>query len=126
MAANVITLCGAVVLAVGSGMQALTEIREYREFMEAVGASEFPDIRWELPELAFVVVHVPPWVTLINLPIEFFRWWKRFFRAIRVFSERVESDRAAVRIRAGLARARNWFVVMLGAILVVVASVLEL
>jgi hypothetical protein len=127
MVGYAVMLCGAVVLCVGSAMQAVTELREYREFRDAVEESKVPDPRWELPELAFVVSHVAPWVTLIALPIEIFDWWKRLFKALTAVSKRARGgDVQAVRIHAGLARARNWCVVVLGAMLVVVASALEL
>lgn len=75
MPGHVIALCGSVAILVGSAMQALTELREYQEFQAAVSASDFPDPRWELPELAYVVTHLKPWWLPLTLPMATVEWF---------------------------------------------------
>jgi len=126
MPGHFVALCGSVVILVGSAMQALTELREYQEFRAAVSASDFPDPRWELPELAYVVTHLKPWWLPLTLPMAIVEWFQKLREAQRAFSEHARGDPEAARVRAGLARMRNWLVVVLGAALLVVAAAMEL
>lgn len=104
-------------------MQAFNEIRQYDELLNALEAS---DLSASIKEGLALSITWSLWPGNI---LKLFHWLKRYLAALNKFSELVaekDKDLTVIRIRAGLLKARNWAIVLLGSTLVLVASVVEL
>ncbi len=123
MAQRILLVVGALFVAWGSALQAVNEIGQYDELLEALKES---DLGPSLKEGLKLSMTWTLWPT--GIP-RMFHWIKRYIMALNKFSEMAvgeNKDVRAIGIRTGLLKARNWTIVLLGSILVLAASVVEL
>ena len=140
-----LVFAGAVALVIGPALQAKAEISEYRELLSAVHDSDLPDVGRDYLEVSlrifFPTFPRPLWLKLLaifTLPLWFWLWGLRFvwppwliqrFREIRdllqryalavaAFAEEAgRGDERAILIHGQLRKARNWSVIVVGALL---------
>jgi hypothetical protein len=124
VAERILLVAGSLLLILGPALQAITEIREYGELLDALDAADVPGVALEGLKLSLANAFPfrPFSYFLAVIP-----WAIRFRAALDAFSKSAAAGNAqAVRIAAGLARARNWAVVLLGSLLLLAASTISL
>lgn len=123
MAQRILLVVGALFVAWGSALQAVNEIGQYDELLEALKESDLGPSLEEGLKLSMTWTFWPTGIPRM------FHWIKRYIKALNKFSEMAvgeNKDVRAIGIRTGLLKARNWTIVLLGSILVLAASVVEL
>ena len=123
MAQRILLVVGALFVAWGSALQAVNEIGQYDELLEALKKSDLGPSLEEGLKLSMTWTLWP-----MGIP-RMFRWIKRYITALNKFTEMAVGQNKDIRtigIRTGLRKARNWTIVLVGSILVLAASVVEL
>ena len=124
-----ILIPGALLLLLGPGLQARAEMREYHDLLEALIESEPPAVTREyLAVLAIgpsMALHSP--IGLLRFLVSLRRWYPRYRSARLAFIRSdVKHDERVAHIRGHLVRARNWAIVVLGSLLILVGTAVEL
>jgi hypothetical protein len=128
--ARAVLMAGAFLLVLGPGLQARLEMQEYHDLLDALTESDLPAATREY----LSVLAVGPSMALRS-PLGLLEfvftgpsdWYPRYRVAHRAFraSAAVEDERV-VEIRTHLTRARNWAIVVLGSVLILGGSAIEL
>lgn len=123
-------MAGAFLLVLGPGLRARLEMRDYHDLLDALTERDLPAATREY----LSVLAVGPSMALRS-PLGLLQflftgpsdWYPRYRVAHRAFraSAAVEDERV-VEIRTHLARARNWASVVLGSVLILGGSAIEL
>jgi hypothetical protein len=128
MAERILLVAGALLLVIGPALQAVTELREYRELLNALQETQLPGVARDAIDLSVnISIAVLRPLGLLAIIPDLVRWVGRFTVALNAFSTKASAgNKEAARIQAGLARARNWTIVLFGSLLILSAAIIEL
>jgi hypothetical protein len=128
--ARAVLVAGAFLLVVGPGMQARLEMQEYHDLLATLTESDLPQATSEYLSLLAVgpsMVLRSPLGALEFLLTGPSDWYPRYRVARRAFREtEAAADERVIEIRKHLAKARNWAIVVLGSVLILGGSTIEL
>jgi hypothetical protein len=131
IAAKAVLVAGSLLLVLGPGLQARLEMREYHGLLEALGTTG--DLEPATREYLGLLAVGPS--SALHSPLAALRfvatlssgWYGRYREARRAFdASGAGADERVVEIRIHLTRARNWAIVVLGSVLILAGSSVEL
>ena len=143
--AKAVLVGGALALVLGPALQAAGEVREYNQLLAALRESDLGGVaqdylRWYWPRFLprsrwrwVVLLLFGPLLMLTTLwpPVPRLRELRslsrRYARALTVFGTAADAgDEDAQQLRAQLGKARNWMIIVAGAVLVLIGATIDL
>jgi len=127
IAERALLVVGALLLVVGPALQASAEIRGYRQLLDLYAGTDLGGATRDYLGLTLRAASPlkGPW-RLIETLKQAFELSQRLGMALNEFTRAAADHKEAALIRTQLARARNWGIVVVGSVFIVVATIIEL